>query len=60
MLRGAVGLDQADIEIELAFRDRRAVIHRQRQRIAGSLRMLDQCAQDGRGGAAAERADKAK
>ena len=40
------------------FRDRRAIIDGQRQRIAGPLRMLDQRAQDRRGGGAAERADE--
>ena len=58
MLRRPVGFDQADIEIESAFGDRRAEIHGQRQRIAGALRMVDQRAQDGGGRAAAERADK--
>ena len=58
MLRRAVGLDQADVEIERPLRDRRAKIDGERQRIAGALRMLDQRPQDGRGGGAAERADK--
>src|ERR1700759_2074922 len=54
MLRGAVRLDQPDVEIELALRDRRAVIHRDGQRIACALRMLHQRAQDGRGRETAE------
>ena len=58
MLRGTVGLDQADVEVEFALRDRRAIVDGDRQRIAGALRMLDQRPQDGRSGAAAERADK--
>ena len=58
MLRRAVGLDQTYVEIEGALRDRRAEIDRQRQRIAGPLRMIDQRPQDGGGGGAAERADK--
>ena len=58
VLRRAVGLDQANVEIEGALRDRRAVIDGERQRIAGSLRMIDQRPQDGGGGGAAERADK--
>ena len=58
MLARAVGLDQAHVEIEGAFGDRRAEIYGQRQRIARALRMVDQRAQDGRRRAAAERADK--
>src|SRR5580704_3417575 len=58
MLRRPVGLDQANVEIERAFGDRRAIIDSQRQRIARSLRMLDQRPQDGGGGDAAERADE--
>src|SRR6185437_621248 len=58
MLRRAVGLDETDIEIEFASRDRRAEIDGQRQRIAGPLRMLDQRAQDRGRGRAAELADK--
>ena len=37
VLRRAVGLDQADVEIERALRDRRAEIDGERQRIAGAL-----------------------
>ena len=58
MLARAVGLDQAHVEIEATFRHRRAEIYGQRQRIARAFRMVDQRAQDGRGRAAAERADK--
>lgn len=58
MLRRTVGLDQANVEIEAALRDRCAEIDRKRQRIAGALRMVDQRPQDGRCRAAAERADK--
>jgi len=58
MLARPVGLDQAQIEIECAFRDRRAEIDGERERIAGPLRMLHQRAQDGRRREAAERADK--
>src|ERR1700759_1845773 len=60
MLRRAVGLDQPHVEIEFALRDRRAVVHGDGQRIAGSLWMLHQRAQDGGGGEAAERAYKGK
>jgi len=58
VLRRAVGLDQPDVEVERAFRDRRAVIHGHRQRIAGAFGMLDQRPQNGGGGDAAERPDK--
>src|SRR3984957_5888299 len=58
MLRRPVGLDQADVEIESALRDRRAKIDGQRQRVAGALRMIDQRPQDRGGGGAAERADE--
>jgi hypothetical protein len=58
MLRRPVGLDQANVEIERALRDRRAKIDGQRQRIARSLRMIDQRPQNGGGGGAAERADE--
>jgi hypothetical protein len=58
MLRRSVGLDQTHVEIEIALRDRRAKIDGQRQRIAGSLRMIDQCPQDRRRRDAPERADK--
>src|SRR5260364_331517 len=37
MLRGAVGLHQPHVEIERAFGDRRAIIHRHRQRVALDL-----------------------
>src|SRR3977135_1015674 len=58
MLRRAVGLDQANVEIKPAFRNRRAKIDGEREWVAGSLRMIDQRPQDrGRRGAA-ERADK--
>src|ERR1700730_14302474 len=58
MLCRAVGLDQANVEVESALRDRRAEIDGERQRIAGPLRVVDQRAQDGGGGDAAERADE--
>src|SRR5258708_11598880 len=58
VLRRLVGLDQANVEIEDALRDRRAKIDGQRQRIAGPLRVIDQCPQDGGGGCSAERADE--
>src|SRR5258707_12661925 len=58
MLGRAVGLDQADVEIEGARRDRRAIIDGERKRVAGSLRMIDQRPQDGGGGGAAKRADE--
>jgi hypothetical protein len=58
VLRRPVGLDQANIDIEDALRDRSAKIDGQRQRIAGPLRVIDQCPQDGGGGCSAERADE--
>jgi hypothetical protein len=58
MLCRAVGLDQANVEIEGAFCDRCAVIDGKRQRIARSLRVIDQRPQDRGRGCAAERADK--
>src|ERR1700691_3411981 len=58
MLCRAVGLDQANVEVESALRDRRAKIDGERKRIAGALRMVHQRAQDGGGGDAAERADE--
>jgi hypothetical protein len=58
VLRRPVGLDQANIDIEGALRDRRAKIHGQRQRFAGPLRVIDQCPQDGGGGCSAEWADE--
>src|SRR5450759_5307766 len=58
VLRRPVGLDQANVEIELALRDRRAKIDGEGERIAGPLRMLDQRAQDRGGGGAAEWADE--
>jgi hypothetical protein len=58
VLGGTVGLDQPHVEIERSRRDRRAVVHRQRERIAVALRMLDDGAQHGRGGNAAERTDE--
>ena len=58
MLARAVGLDQADVEIERPLRDRRAVVDGERQRIARALGMIDQRPQNGRRRRAAERADK--
>jgi len=58
VLRRAVGLDQANVKIERAFRDRCAEIDGQRQRIAGTLRMVDQRPQDGRSRRTTERTDK--
>jgi hypothetical protein len=58
MLARAIGLDQAQVEIEFALHDRRAIVDRDRERIAGGLRMLHQRAQDGRCREAAEGADK--
>src|SRR5271168_297224 len=58
MLCRAVGLDQANVEVEGPLRDRRAEIDGERERIAGALRVVDQRPQDGGGGDAAERADE--
>src|SRR5882724_4361269 len=58
MLRRPVGLDQANIEVEGALRDRRAKIDRKRQRIAGPLRLIDRRPQDSGGRRPAERADE--
>jgi hypothetical protein len=58
MLAGAVGLDQAQVEIEFALHDRRAIVDGDGERIAGGSRMLHQRAQDGRCREAAEGADK--
>ena len=55
---GKDGGDQANVEIEIALRDRRAKIDGERKRIAGALRMIDQRPQDGGGGSTAERADE--
>src|SRR5581483_457940 len=58
MLARSVGLDQAEVEIERAFSNRRAEIDGERERIARALRMLHQRAQDRRSREAAERADE--
>src|SRR5580692_837412 len=58
MLRRPVGFDQANVEIETALCDWRAEVDGEGKRIAGTLRMIDQRAQDRGGGYPAERADK--
>jgi hypothetical protein len=56
---GGDGHRQADVEVEIAFRNWGAEVDSQRHRIACPLGMLHQRAQHGCGGEAAERADKA-
>src|SRR5690349_1105401 len=58
MLARAVGFHQPHVEIERTLRDRRAVVDGHRQGIAGPPRMLDQRAQNGCGGYAAEWSDE--
>jgi hypothetical protein len=58
MLRGAVCPDQADVEVEVAFGDRRTEIDGERHGFARALRMLDHRAQDGGRGKTAKGADK--
>src|SRR6185312_16264803 len=58
MLGRAVGLDQADVKVEIAFGDRCAIVDGERQRVARALRVLDQRPQNGGGREAAERADE--
>jgi hypothetical protein len=58
VLRRAVGLDQTHVQFEGAFRDRRAKIDGESERIAGTLRMLDNRPQYRCRGDAAERTDE--
>jgi hypothetical protein len=58
VLRRPVSLDQANVEIESALRDRRAKVDGEGERIAGTLRMIDQRPQDRGGRGSAEWADE--
>ena len=58
MLRRPVGFDETNVKIERTLRNRRAKVDGQRNGISGTLRVIDQRAQDRGGRGSAERADE--